>query len=223
MSQALLDVIEPATAERLMKGTRRRYARGSWLFHEGDAAERVWILTGGTVKVTKVSENGRVSVLGFREAGAVLGEQSALDGEAMVAGAIALVDTDAVVITRQHFVEVLRECPDLSMALLQQMNRRLRQSAHQMHDIATADAVTRVANRLIDLTSDAAAGDGAPTRVQLPVSQQDLAEWAGLSREAVVRALRVLRDEGTIETGRLSVTVLDRDALADRGGVDGAF
>ena len=50
-------------------------------------------------------------------------------------------ETEVVVISRQHFLDTLADCPDLSMAMLQQMNRRLRQSARQMHDIATADAV----------------------------------------------------------------------------------
>ena len=217
----LLDVIEPATAEALLsRGSRRTFAKGSWLFHEGDPAERVWIVTNGIVKVQKVSEAGRVTVLGFRERGSILGEQSALDGDPMSAGATALVESQAVVITRRHFLDTVAASSDLAMALLDQLNRRLRQTSRLMHDIATADAVTRVANRLIDLTAEAITDDGLPTTVDLPVSQQDLAEWSGLSREAVVRALRVLRDDGAIQTGRRSVVVLDQDCLSRHGEVD---
>ena len=220
-SPPILDVIEPATAERLMsRGSRRTFARGSWLFHEGDPAERVWIVTEGIVKVQKVSEAGRVTVMGFRERGCILGELSALDGDPMSAGATALVETQAVVITRAHFLDTVSSSPDLAMALLDQTNRRLRQTSRLMHDIATADAVTRVANRLIDLTAETITDDGLPTTVDLPVSQQDLAEWSGLSREAVVRALRVLRDAGAIETGRRSVVILDHAELSHHGEVD---
>jgi CRP/FNR family transcriptional regulator, cyclic AMP receptor protein len=218
---AVLDVIDDVTrATVLGAGTLRRYSKGSWLFHEADPAKRVWALTGGVIKVQKISEGGRVSVLGFREAGCLLGEQSALDGAPMLAGAVALTDAEAVVITRQKFMEILADSPALSTALLQQMNRRLRQAATLLHDISTADAVTRVANRLMDLTAHAAEPALTPAKVKLPVSQQDLAEWSGLSREAVVRALRVLRDEGIIETGRLAVTVMDPARLAGRGYID---
>lgn len=220
-SPPILEVIEPATAERLTsRGSRRTFAKGSWLFHEGDPAERVWIVTAGIVKVQKVSEAGRVTVMGFREAGCILGELSALDGDPMSAGATALVEAQAVVISRDHFLDTVSSAPDLAMALLLQTNRRLRQTSRLMHDIASVDAVTRVANRLIDLTAEAITPEGLPRTVDIPVSQQDLAEWSGLSREAVVRALRVLRDDGAIETGRRSVIVLDHAALSRRGEVD---
>ncbi len=212
---AVLEAIDEATRSAVLgSGTVRRYQKGGWLFHEGDPARQVWAVTSGTVKVQKVSEAGRLSVLGFRGAGCLLGEQSALDGEPMIASAVAFSDVEAVAIGADRFIELLGESPALATALLQQFNRRLRQSSRLLHDISTGDAVTRVANRLLDLNADTGGGKAA---VMLPVSQQDLADWAGLSREAVVRSLRVLRDEGIIETGRLSVTVLDAVALAERG------
>lgn len=214
---ALVD--EPTRARLLASGPVRRYSKGSWLFHEGDPARQVWLVTEGVVKVHKVAESGRVSVLGFREAGCLLGEQSALDGEPMIASASALTDVTAVVMPSSRFGEILESTPALAGALLSQMNGRLRQAARLLHDISTADAVTRVANRLVELTADTTPSSAMPTRVQLPVSQQDLAEWAGLSREAVVRSLRILRDEGIIETGRMKVVVLDKDRLEARGRV----
>ena len=217
----LLDTVDEATREALLgAGALRRYRKGSWLFHEGDPARHVFVVTEGIIKIQKVSESGRVSVLGFREAGCLIGEQSALDGEPTIASAVALIDSVAVVVPAPRFLEMLSASAGLATALLQQMNRRLRQSARLLHDVSTADAVTRVANRLVDLTADSTAPRAVPTRLQLPVSQQDLAEWAGLSREAVVRALRVLRDEGIIETGRLKVVVLDPVALAARGHLE---
>jgi CRP/FNR family cyclic AMP-dependent transcriptional regulator len=216
VDEAVLETIDAETrAAVLSSGTLRRYQKGSWLFHEGDPARKVWAVTVGTVKVQKVSEAGRLSVLGFRSAGCLLGEQSALDGEPMIASAAAFTDVEAVVITAAKFMELLSDSPTLATALLQQLNRRLRQTSRLLQDISTGDAVTRVANRLVDLNTESTSA--VRTAAKLPVSQQDLADWAGLSREAVVRSLRTLRDEGIIETGRLSVTVLDPDALAGRG------
>lgn len=193
-------------------GTRRRYRRGSFLFHEGDAPRHVYLLQSGLVKIQTHAADGHVSVLGFRERGALLGEQSTLDGKPMSASAVALTPTEAVVIASSRFRMMLETHIDLDLALLHQMNRRLRASSKLIKELATADAVTRVANRIIDLTGS----EGEDPGHTVSVSQQDLADWAGLSREAVVRSLRVLRDEGLITTGRMAVAVTDVAGLQRR-------
>lgn len=211
--ETLLDQVGPESRELLLEaGSHRRFARGAFLFHEGEPARRVVLLQSGLVKIQTTAMDGRTSVLGFREGGALLGEQSTLDNEPMSASAVALSPTEAMVIPAKRFRDLLAENSDLSYAILLQMNRRLRASSRLIIELATADAVTRVANRLIDLAS---MDEDHPTR-RIPVSQQDLADWAGLSREAVVRSLRTLREEGLIETGRMAVAVVDEGALRKR-------
>lgn len=210
---SILDAVQPATRELLLDaGGHRRFNRNAFLFHEGEPARRVVLLQSGLVKIQTTAADGRCSVLGFREAGALLGEQSALDNEPMSASAVALAPTEAMVIPAKLFMQLVADNADLSLAILQQMNRRLRASSRLIIELATADAVTRVANRIIDLAS---MDEDHPNR-RIPVSQQDLADWAGLSREAVVRSLRTLREESLIETGRMAVSVLDEQALRER-------
>ena len=215
--ESLLDMVSEETADALRHaGSRREFSRGSFLFHEGDRAGNVFLLLSGMVKIQTTAADGRLSVLGFRRGGAVLGEQSTLDGHPMSASAVALSDTVAVTIASSRFHELLQARPDLARALLTEMNRRLRASSKLINELATADAVTRVANRLIDLSGS----HGEDPGVQISVSQQDLADWAGLSREAVVRSLRTLRDEGLIASGRMAVTITDPLGLQRRALLD---
>lgn len=213
----LLDALADTTADALINaGTSRTYGRGNYLFHEGDRAGNVFLVISGMVKIQTSAADGRASVLGFRRRGTLLGEQSTLDGEPMSASAVALAPTEAVTISSRRFLDLVEGHPDLARALLIQMNRRLRASSKLINELATADAVTRVANRLIDLSGSL--GEDPGSRVS--VSQQDLADWAGLSREAVVRSLRTLRDEGLIASGRMTVSIIDPLGLQRRAFLD---
>lgn len=190
--------------------TTARYRAGEVLLREGGAPTEVLLVLAGTVKVTKVSVHGREAVLELRGPGDVLGELGAVDGAPRSASAVALDAVEAAVLPTSAFDDVLRHRAGVTHALLATIVERLRRSAERQLELGTVDVVGRVCARIAELAMTQGPDPG--------VSQQDLADWAGVSRDGVVRALTELRARGWIETGRRRLRVLDPDAVRHRAG-----
>lgn len=197
---------------------RRRTARaGSSIFVEGDDPHDVMIVESGDVKIATVAPNGNEVVLDVLGAGELLGELSAIDGVERSATATALNDVELTTVPVEVFWDFLQEHPTSMGALLAVVVRRLRISNRRQLEFSASDAMGRLCRRLDELADR----DGAPladdrVHIELHVNQTELAQWCGLSREAVVKALRKLRQLGWISTGDASVTILDHPALRRR-------
>jgi CRP-like cAMP-binding protein len=102
--------------------------------------------------------------------------------------------------------------------LLQMVTARLRDSDRKRVEFAAYDIAARVARRLVELADRFGEPDEQGVRISVALSQDELAGWVGASREAVAKALRVLRSRGFVSTGRRTMTVLDIDGLRRRAG-----
>ena len=198
-------------------GGRRQHVRqGTVLFSEGDASNRVVLLLSGRVKVSSFSEDGHETVLGFRGAGDVLGELAAIDGEEHLASVTVVEAGEALVIPADRFLAALAEQPGLALVLLRSIAGRLRDADRKRAEFVALDVVGRVAHRLVELAErfGEPADDGI--RIDMPISQRELAGWVGSSREAVNKALQQLERRGLISAERRHLTVLDLDGLRGR-------
>ncbi len=213
--QRLLDRLDGATRQAVLDAGRRvDVAAETFLVHDGDDASGVFVVLDGLLKVTKSSIDGGVSFLGLRRSGTILGELGVLAGASRSSSVEAIVAATVVQIDHGRFRELLLEHPAFRRALLTELAERLSEATGQMHDLMNADARTRVASCLVQLADEAGSDDGGETAtIALPVSQDELADWAGLSRAGAVKALRSLRDDGMIETGRMSMTINDLGRL----------
>jgi len=216
---------EPSFLERLVAedrdaltalGRRRALKRSTTLFTEGDTSDRVVIVVSGRVKVSYFTEDGREVVLAVRGPGELLGEFSAIDGEPRSATATALDDVEALMIGAEDFRSFVRERPTAAFALLELVVARLRDADRKRIEFAAHDTVGRVARRLVEMAERFGTPDERGTRIDLPLSQDELAGWTGASREAVSKALQHLRGRGWIETGRRNIIVLDLHGLRSR-------
>jgi CRP/FNR family transcriptional regulator, cyclic AMP receptor protein len=201
---------ERAELERL--GSVRRYRRGDVLFHQGDDAGAVVVLRAGHVKATMLND-GREVILAFPGPGELLGELSAVDGQPRSATVRAVDDIEALVIPGSAFRGFLERRPRIAFVLLRAVVERLRESDRQRVDYAVNDVVVRVASRLVDLCDRFGAEDGAGIDIGLAITQDELAAWAGASREAVAKAMALLRTLGWVQTERRRIHVLDLPAL----------
>ena len=177
------------------RGRRRQYPAGASLDLEGESCSTVIVVVSGRVMVFSLTEHGEEILLAVRGPGALLGEVSAVDGAPRSASVAALEPVTALVVPIAAFVEFLRGHGDAAISLLQLVTSRLRDSDRKRVEGAAFDIPARVARRLVEL-----------------------AGWVGASREAVAKALRVLRDRGFLVTGRRTMTVLDLDGLRRRAG-----
>ena len=213
MPEDFLTELDPAErAELESLGTVRRYARGDVLFHEGDDAGAVLVLLQGRVKAAQVSD-GREVILAFPGPGELLGELSAIDGHPRSGTVRAIDDVEALVVPGSAFRGFLDRRPRIALILLRSVVARLRASDRQIVDYAVNDVVVRVAGRLVELCDRFGAEQDGRVDTGLAITQDELASWAGASREAVAKAMAILRALGWVQTERRRIVVLDLPAL----------
>ena len=202
----------PLSAALRRAGHVRRFRRGQALFTEGDVAERVFLIDTGRVLISCTSADGREIVLGLRGPGDIIGELSALDGEARSATALVVADVEAVVAPGSALARAL-ESVDAARELIGILAVRLRDADRKRLEFATLDTLGRVAERLLELSASFGSPGPEGIVIELPLSQEQLASWCGASRESTVKALGTLRALNTITTGRQTLVIHDADAL----------
>jgi CRP-like cAMP-binding protein len=205
--------LPPDAAEELRRlGARRRFPAGAVLFLAGDPAHEALVLLSGEVKVSVGSAEGKEIVLEVFEAGALLGELSVIDGKPRSATVTALRPVEVLAVAAGSFNDFLDRHPKVLRRLLIDVVGRLR---HQL-EFGTGDALGRVCARLADLADRYGEPAGDTVVVHSPLNQSELAAWTGLSREAVVKALRALRQLEWIDVQGRTVVVRDLERLRGR-------
>jgi CRP/FNR family transcriptional regulator, cyclic AMP receptor protein len=203
-------------AELVAAGVTRQWRRGAVIYRERERSEWVVILRAGRVKVSSDTAGGTEVVLAVRGPGALLGELSAIDRGRHSATVTALEPVSALAVSHAEFERYLQAHGRVAFLFMRQLATRLRDADRKRIEFGAYDTTGRVAARLVELAERFGTPVPEGLRIELPLSQDELAGWTGSSREAVTKALRALREEGWIQTGRLRVTVLDLDALRDR-------
>jgi CRP-like cAMP-binding protein len=213
----LVEGMSPAAAAELERlGGRRRYASGEILFLEGDPAGEVLVLLSGEVKISVGSVEGREVILDVLEPGALIGELSAIDGEPRSATVVALSAVEVLAVAAGSFNGFLDRHSDVLRQLLMEVIHRLRLRVRHQLEFGAGDALGRVCARLEELAGRYGQDDGGAVIIRSPVSQSELAAWTGLSREAVVKALRALRQLGWIENRGRRIVIRDPDSVRER-------
>jgi len=216
------DPVELGTTESAVvallraEGRARKFRTGAALFHEGDHSDWVGLIVKGRVKISCYGADGRERLVAVLGPGELLGELSAIDGEPRSATATALEPLDAHVLTSDEFVGLLERNPAATLGILRSVTGRLRDSDKRRVEFGALDTVGRIARLIVELAGRYGEETDSVIAIRLPLSQEELAGWAGASREAVVKALRQLRDRGWIETARREIRVLNLPALARR-------
>lgn len=216
MSRGLLPDLTPRVRDRfLAAGIQRRYPARSYLFHEFDEASSVFLVERGLLRVDHTTRSGRRVLLDLASRGEFIGDLAAIDHQPRSATVSTVDEAQVICVTGSDFRALLRDEPSLSSAVLVRVIRRFRSLSNQLVEATSLSASARVAARLVRLIEITEAGptDGAPFDLKLPITQEELGQWAGLSREGTVKGMGELRREGFIETGRRRVRVLDLEGL----------
>lgn len=190
-------------------GIARTYPRGQALFTEGDLGERVFMIEHGWVTLRTAGPDGEEMILALRGPGEIVGEMSAFDGAPRTATAVAVGEVEAIVAPARAIASVLERDVVAANDFARILAARLRESDRQRLEYTALDTLARVARRLLDLADRFGQEVSDGVKVELPLSQEELASWCGASRESTVKALRTLREVGAITTGRRVVTLHD--------------
>jgi len=195
---------------------RRTYRRGQLLFLEGDPGESLLVMRTGAVSVFRSNAAGERAVLAVLRPPDVLGEVALLDGAPRSASVEALEDTTVLVLARPAFLTLVHGEPGLLDPLMRSMGALVRRLTDQAADHIFLDLAGRVARTLLRLTGDSAA-NGGPVVVDL--SQTQLAEMVGGSRQSVNQALGAFSSRGMLHLEGRRIVLDDLTALRRRAGM----
>jgi len=204
--------------ELLRRVRRRKFSKSQPILRAGAAGDDVVVVLSGRVRLVALGAEQREVVLAIRGEGELLGEMAALGAQRRTASAIALDDVEAGILHGDEFRAFLRDRPDAALVLIRMLVRRLSEASRDLASLATQDSVGRVAKRLLDLAGDHGVPSSRGTRIELSLTQDEIARWTGATRETVSRALRLMRQLGWVATDHRTITVLDPDALRERSG-----
>jgi CRP/FNR family cyclic AMP-dependent transcriptional regulator len=185
------------------------------LFSEQDDGDALYIVSKGSVEISILWEDGRKLGLEIMRSGAVFGEIALFDPGPRTATATTMEACKLYRVRNEDLLQAIKTSPELSLELLRLAGTRMRWMNMQLHEYVFLALPARLARKVLHLTT----GTGTASRA-FPLSQTDLADFIGATREAVSKTLAVWKLKGMVETGRGKLTVLDREALRQVAGID---
>ncbi len=196
--------------------TEIRLDRGETLFREGDGGDRLYVVIDGKIKLGRSSPDGRENLLAVLGPGQMFGELSLFDPGPRSATATAVTDVAMVSLGHAELNGWLTGHPDVARGLLNQLAARLRRTNDVVADLVFSDVPGRVAKALLDLSSrfGRQADDGV--HVHHDLTQEELAQLVGASRETVNKALADFANRGWLRLEPRSVVLVDVERLQRR-------
>ena len=210
----------PAALEKLApRFLERAYLKGQILFHEGDPGNSLWVLATGVVKVSVSSPKGDEMVLVTLTPPETFGELSLIDG-APRSATVEVVDLARVLILgRDVWTTLMREDTAFSDAVLHSVAQMVRRLTDQTSDFAFLDLHGRVAKLIVGFADERGRPHEDGLILDLHLTQTDIAQMVGGSRQSVNQILRSLEGRGYIELQRQSILVRQLEALRRRAGL----
>jgi CRP/FNR family transcriptional regulator/CRP/FNR family cyclic AMP-dependent transcriptional regulator len=187
--------------------SRRKFPKDSVIFFEHDPGDSLFMIVSGRVKVTILSDDGReiiLSVLGERD---FFGEMSLLDNEPRSATAIAMEDTEVVILHQKEFLSIVEKRPRILVLLLAVLSSRLRKANHQIGSLALLDVYGRVASVLLDMAKENGVRLKDGRICFRRPTHQEIANMIGATRETVSRMISDLQRQGYIEISGKNVII----------------
>jgi CRP-like cAMP-binding protein len=183
------------------------------IFLKGSPGRGLLTVLKGRVRISCVGPDGGLVLLADMGEGEVFGEIALLDGKDRTADATALADCELLAIDRRNFVPFLKANPDVALRLLVVLCDRLRRTTEQFEDVIFLEGPARLAKKLLQLGEAYRQRTAFGTRPGLKVSQRDLGNMIGLSRESINKQLSAWHRNGTIRVGRTGIVIIDDAAL----------
>ena len=217
MQAPLFSALDPEAAAALRASTTVvRLAKGDTLFHEGEPGDSLYVVEEGKLKLKTTSSDGRDTLLAVIGAGEMIGELSLFDPGPRTATATALTETTLRGLGHEALRPWLAGRPEVAEPLLRALAQRLRRTNEAMSDLVFSDVPGRVAKALIDLGERFGVPGPQGVIVTHDMTQEELAQLVGASRETVNKALADFAHRGWIRLESRSVTLIDVERLQRR-------
>jgi CRP/FNR family transcriptional regulator len=211
---AALDADSAAALEKML--TTRSVGKGHVVFSEGDEGDRLFIVLDGKVKITRAAADGRENLIAVLGSAEMFGELSLFDPGPRTASVSAVTDATLASLDHDDLRPLLLERPGVAVELLQALAQRLRRTNEAMADLVFTDVPGRVAKALLDLAEKFGVVEADGTRVRHDLTQEELAQLVGASRETVNKALSEFAHRGWLRIEGRSVLLLEPERLTRR-------
>ena len=176
----------------------RQYPKGSMIILEEEYGDVVFIVKTGTIKITRVNDEGKEVILSLMGPYDIVGELAIIDGEARSANVLAQESCELYAIKSEDFLEILRNNFEISLALMEELAARIRKSDQHIEVLSLSDAEHRIGISILNLAEEMGIiRQGMVTIANLPF-QQDIANMSGTSRETVSRILKLFEDKNML-------------------------
>ncbi len=189
-------------------GVMRDYKKDMTILSKSYVGTGLYVITKGKVKVAENDPDGREIILEILGEHDYFGEMSLIDNKKPSANVIAMEDTELFFLAREEFVRLLKENPNIGIALLEEMTRRLRMTDTKIKSLSISNAEGRIASAILQIAESSGIIYQGSVQVTLPY-QHDIANLAGTSRETVSRVLHALEKKGLIEFDGSKIRIPD--------------
>ena len=191
-------------AERMVL---RAFTKGQMILLEDDLGQTFFVIAGGSVKITRLSDDGREVILAMLGESDFFGEMSLLDGAGRSANVVALEVSEVLTLARNDFLEILQDYPKISISLLEELTQRIRKSDQQIESLSLSDVEQRIGITLIRLAEELGTIKRGSVKIKNLPYQQDIANMAGTSRETVSRTFKLLEEKGLVTREGRKLTI----------------
>lgn len=191
-------------------------SRGEVLFREGEPGDRLYIIIRGKIKLGRTSPDGRENLVSVLGPGEMFGELTVFDPGARSLTATAVSPTELLGLGSEDLSAFLREHPEVARQMLQALARRLRRTTNTVADLVFSDVPGRVAKAMLDLARRFGRETDGGLLVSHELTQEELAQLVGASRETVNKALADFVARGWIKLEARAVLILDPERLSKR-------
>ncbi len=184
----------------------RNYAKNSVLITEGDATDSLYVILKGKVKVYLSDDRGREVILTQQVQGEYFGELALIDDAERSASVMTLEPCTFAIITKQAFKDILAVNPSIAITLIKDLSHRIRTLTDNVKSLALMDVYGRVAKTLLSLAQQS----GDKLLIDEKLTQQDIADRVGSSREMVSKILKDLTNGGYISVDHKRIIINER-------------
>ena len=205
--------LEPEALDQLCRYAKHAtLKRGATIFSKGDPGTSLIAVVSGTVKISISSADGRSAILNLIGAGEIFGEVALLDGLARTADATANTNCEIFVIDRRDFIPFVRSQPTLAMKLIELLCARLRWTSDQVEEVILQNLPGRLASALLRLTEKHKLAPGGRA---IAITQQEISEMVGMTRESINKQLRVWAARNWVRLEHGAIIVLSAAPLQE--------
>lgn len=208
---------DDSAATLLASMSSHKLVKGKTLFKEGDSGDTLYVIVSGKIKLGTTSGDGRENLLAILGPGEMFGELSLFDPEPRTSSATAVTDTRLVSLAHDRVIGLVTSHPQVSLEILRRLAQRLRKSNETLADLVFADVPGRVAKAIMDLGKRFGTKKEDGFHVNHDLTQEELAQLVGASRETVNKALADFAARGWVKLEPRAVLVIDVERLTKRG------